>query len=199
MKTLGYFVLGLGFIVIIVGALFLSREEMPVEEENAPGYTEHMEITSSAFAGGQPIPAQYTCDGTRTLSVPLSIRGVPEEAQSLVLIMDDPDIPQVFKDQRGIDAFDHWVMYSIPPETTEIPEGAIVGAQGLNGAGNEGYTGPCPPPEYEPTEHRYIFTLYALSGTLNFIKAPTKDEVLQAMQGMILAEAELIGTYDRAE
>lgn len=156
-----------------------------------------MQLSSSAFEDGGMIPAKYTCDGDRELSPPLAIRGVPEGTKSLVLIMDDPDIPEVFKKSRGIDSFDHWTLFNIPPETREIPEGAAVGAAGLNSAGNTRYTGPCPPPEYEPSEHRYIFVLYALSGMLQFDEPPTKRQVLDALAPMVLAKAELTGRYSR--
>ena len=140
---------------------------------------------------------KYTCDGERRLSPPLSISGVPAKAKSLALIMDDPDIPQFAKDKLGIEVFDHWTLYNIPPETREIPEGASIGSAGLNTAGAEGYTGPCPPPEHEPSEHRYIFKLYALSGTLQFPIAPTKQQILDALAPLTLASAELIGCYSR--
>ncbi|MFQ5541112.1 MAG: YbhB/YbcL family Raf kinase inhibitor-like protein [Candidatus Paceibacteria bacterium] len=164
---------------------------------NGPMDEQKLTLTSSAFADGGAIPTRYTCDG-ENISPPLSISNVPEGTKTLVLVMDDPDIPQVFKDERGIDSFDHWVMYSIDPDTAELAEGATHGAEGLNGSGNAGYTGPCPPTEYEPTEHRYIFKLYALKGSLQFVKAPTKAEVLAALSGMKLGEAMLVGTYDRA-
>lgn len=159
--------------------------------------TAPLTLASGAFGSGGTIPERYTCDG-ENVSPPLSISGVPEGTKSLVIIMDDPDIPKVFKEERGIDSFDHWVMYGIDPATTEIKEGEVVGALGLNGSGREGYTGPCPPPQYEPTEHRYIFKLYAFSGGLNFTKIPTKAEVLAAMDGSVLADAKLIGVYDRS-
>jgi len=155
-------------------------------------------LTSPVFKDGEMIPAKYTCDGERFLSPPLSIAHAPEGTQSFALLVEDPDIPQTFKDERGIDAFDHWVLYAIPANTTEIPEGGAVGAQGLNSANTSGYTGPCPPPEYEPTTHRYLFKLYALSGTLNFIKEPTASEVKGAIESMIIGEALLTGTYDRS-
>jgi len=154
-------------------------------------------LASSAFKNNGTIPAKYTCDGDSKLSPPLSISGVPEGTKSLVLIMDDPDIPQFVKEKYGIEVFDHWTVSNIPSETCEIPEGAIVGTEGLNGAGAKGYTGPCPPPEHEPNEHRYIFKLYALSGLLDFDAAPTKQQVLNALEPLLLAEAELIGRYSR--
>jgi hypothetical protein len=150
-------------------------------------------LSSSAFENGALMPSPYTCDGAN-VSPPLSISGVPSEATSLVLVMDDPDVPKELKPD-GV--FDHWVMYGIDPKTTEIPEGALTGALGLNGAGEPKYTGPCPPPQYEPSEHRYFFRLYAVDMTLNFIKAPTKAEVLMATEGRVIAAAELMGRYKR--
>jgi len=155
-------------------------------------------LTSSAFEHGGFIPEKYSCDADN-INPPLEIAGVPKEAVSLVLIMDDPDIPQQFKDARNIDSFDHWTIYGIAPETTEIPEGEVRGSEGLNGRGESGYTGPCPPPDLEPTEHRYFFKLYALDTNINFIKAPTKDEVIAATEGHVIATAELMGRYDRSE
>jgi hypothetical protein len=157
-------------------------------------------LTSLAFENGGTIPAKYTCDGERQLSPPLSISGVPVEAKSLVLIMDDPDIPDAVKKSLGIEVFDHWTAFNISSQTQEIPEGAAadtVGTSGLNSAGREGYTGPCPPPEYEPSEHRYIFMLYALSSELHFDTAPTKQQVLDALAPRLLAQTELIGRYSR--
>ncbi len=156
-----------------------------------------MEIASSAFSHNGSIPRKYTCDGDRALSPPLSIRGVPEGVVSLALVMDDPDIPQKFKEERGVNEFVHWVVYDIPPQTTEIPEGSMVGKPGMHGRGEPLYTGPCPPPEYEPSEHRYVFTLYALGETPIFDTPPTKDVLLDTIQPHILETAELIGRYTR--
>ncbi|HCR52056.1 TPA: YbhB/YbcL family Raf kinase inhibitor-like protein [Candidatus Kaiserbacteria bacterium] len=154
-----------------------------------------MSLTSPAFEHNGTIPAKYTCDGNSELSPPLSISGVPEGAQSLVLIMDDPDVPRELK-ADGV--FDHWTLFNIPPDTHEIPEGAIAGEAGANSSGAAGYTGPCPPPEYEPSEHRYVFALYALSGPLlRFAEIPTKRQVLSALEPLVLEKAELIGRYSR--
>lgn len=154
-------------------------------------------LSSPAFADNGRIPAKYTCDGDRLLSPPLSINGVPEGAKSLVLIMDDPDIPEVKKQEYGLEAFDHWTLFNIPPETTEIPEGGTVGTAGATTRGEPHYTGPCPPPEYEPREHRYIFKLYALSGMLPLSEGATKKDVLDALAPLKIAEAMLIGRYSR--
>jgi Raf kinase inhibitor-like YbhB/YbcL family protein len=154
-------------------------------------------LTSSVFEHNGRIPEKYTCDGDGHLSPPLTISGIPEGAKSLVLIMDDPDIPKERVAVRGIEVFDHWTLFNIPPETTEIPEGFTGGEKGLNSAGREGYTGPCPPPQYEPKEHGYIFVLYALSDRLSFSQPPTKDQVTEALAPIVLASATLIGKYSR--
>ena len=154
-----------------------------------------MTLTSSAFENGGMIPAKYTCDGDRTISPPLEISGVPETVKSLVLIMDDPDVPKVLH-ANGV--FDHWVVFNMPADTKMIPEGGPVpGIAGANGAKTNAYTGPCPPPQYEPSEHRYVFKLYALSAVLALSAGATKEEVLDALASVKLEETELIGRYSR--
>ena len=153
-----------------------------------------MELTSSVFENGGKIPAKYTCDEDRLLSPPLSISGIPESTASLALIMDDPDVR---KEKHPSGVFNHWVLFNIPPDTTEILEGRSVGTAGVNGRGEMGYRGPCPPPEYEPSEHRYIFRLYALDEVLNLPSGATKKEVLAAMEGHIIAITEFVGRYRR--
>lgn len=154
-------------------------------------------LTSPVFEDGGTIPTKYTCDGNRELSPPLTISGVPEGAKSLVLIMDDPDIPDIKKKEFGLESFDHWTLFNIPPETRDILEGTTVGTTGANTTGAANYTGPCPPPEYEPSEHRYIFKLYALDAVLTLLAGATKAEVLMALAPHLLAETELIGRYSR--
>lgn len=153
-----------------------------------------MQITSTAFENGGAIPSTYTCDGDRTLSPPLAFSDIPESASVLALLVDDPDVP---KERRPDGTFDHWTLYNIPADTTEIPEGGTAGTAGVNSAGVAAYAGPCPPPEYEPSEHRYFFRLYALDEPLNIPEGATKKEVLSAMEGHIIATAELMGRYDR--
>lgn len=156
-----------------------------------------LNITSPTFENDAVIPAKYTCDGGNT-NPPLLISGIPEGTVTLALIMDDPDVPKAL---RPDGMFDHWVVYSIPVEpgqtSIEIPESSVPGVQGVNGRGQEAYTGPCPPPEYEPTEHRYFFKVYALSTELSFLAPPAKAEVEAAMNGFIIGSSELIGRYDR--
>ena len=154
-----------------------------------------MQLTSPAFLHEGLIPTKYSCDGAN-ISPTLSIAGVPKEARSLVLIMDDPDVPKALR-RDGV--FDHWTLYNIPPTTTLFEEGGLLGTAGANGRGDAKYTGPCPPQEYQPTMHRYFFRLYALDvPTLQFAKLPTKKDLLAAMEGHVIATTELMGTYDRA-
>ncbi|MBI2573491.1 YbhB/YbcL family Raf kinase inhibitor-like protein [Candidatus Woesearchaeota archaeon] len=156
-----------------------------------------MELTATTFNNTQSIPSKYTCDGQNS-SPELTIHNVPVDAKSLVLIMDDPDIPAEIKEQRGIEVFDHWILFNIPPLITQIVDGAVKGAlTGRNSAGNVCYHGPCPPKQYLPNEHRYFFKLYALDKMLELKEGATKHEVEKAMQGHIVAQAELVGKYKR--
>ena len=154
-------------------------------------------LTSSVFPDNGKIPAKYTCDGERLLAPPLAISDIPAGTKSLALIMDDPDIPAVVKEARGIEELNHWVLYNIPATATNIPEGGALGDTGINGIGTATYIGPCPPPEHEPSEHRYIFTLYALSGPFNFSAPPTKAELVAAIAPFVIEQATLIGRYSR--
>ncbi|MBI4093898.1 YbhB/YbcL family Raf kinase inhibitor-like protein [Candidatus Kaiserbacteria bacterium] len=153
-------------------------------------------LTSPAFQNEASIPSQFTCDA-ENISPPLSISGVPESTKSLALLVDDPDIPQVFKEQRGIDSFDHWTLFNIPSQTREIAQSGSVGTRGANDSGRNDYTGPCPPKEYEPSEHRYFFRLYALDTMLDLPVGASKADVLGAMQGHIIEQTELMGRYKR--
>ena len=198
-----YTLLGLSFLIVFVGAyVAVKRAEAPTQT-NEPGSISRsssnatssmsLTLTSPVFENNGLIPAQYTCDGTNT-PPPLTVSGVPDGTKTLVLVMDDPDIPQAVKDAHDIEKFDHWALYNISADTTEIT--ATSGTAIENGAGATGYTGPCPPTQYEPTEHRYVFRLYALPGPLNFIKAPTLDELETAAKGSALARSTLVGRYD---
>lgn len=154
-----------------------------------------MKITSPAFTEGAKIPSKYTCDG-KNISPPLNISEVPQEAASLVLFMDDPDIPDFVKQKFRIQVWDHWVVFNIAPETREIPEGKNPpGHLGRNTGGNNSYGGPCPPDR----EHRYFFKLYALDTELDLPEGTTKAEVEKAMKNHIVAEAKLMGRYERVK
>lgn len=149
-----------------------------------------MELRSPAFKQGETIPQKYSCQGD-DINPPLQITNVPKEAKSLALIMDDPDVPvQIRPDRMWV----HWVVYEIDPQTKEIKEGATPpGIQGKNTAGQNRYMGPCPPDR----EHRYFFKLYALNTHLNLKGGATKEQLLEAMKGHILEEAELMGLYEQ--
>ena len=149
-----------------------------------------MKLTSSAFEHATPIPKDYTCDG-KNINPPLTITDVPDDAKSLVLIMEDPDVP---KHLRSDGMWDHWVIFNIPPDTRHIPEGQEPpGVHGRGTAGNTSYHGPCPPDR----EHRYFFKLYALDAMLDLEEGASKHEVELQMNAHILEQKELIGFYHR--
>ncbi len=149
-----------------------------------------MKIKSSAFENNQSIPSKYTCDGQDT-NPALEFSDIPEDAKTLVLIMDDPDVPV---NLRGDGMWDHWIVFNISPDIKEISEGEEpLGVHGRGTSGNLKYHGPCPPDR----EHRYFFKLYALDKELDLPEGSTKQEVETAMQGHILESAELIGLYKR--
>jgi Raf kinase inhibitor-like YbhB/YbcL family protein len=152
-----------------------------------------MSLTSTAFAAGESIPTNYTCDG-ENVSPPLEWGQPPARTQSLALIVEDPDAPS--------GTFVHWVYYDLPPEMRGLPEGVSTddkpsqgGTNGKNGANALGYTGPCPP----SGTHRYFFRLYALDTKLDAAAGLTKDALLQAMEGHVLAQGELMGVYNRSK
>jgi len=144
---------------------------------------EKLTITSSVFKNKDVIPAKYTCDG-EDVNPPLSVESVPEETESLVLIVDDPDAP--------MGMWDHWVVWDIPP-TTKIEENSVPGTEGLNDFGKYSYGGPCPP----SGTHRYFFKVYALDKKLDLPSNSRKRNVEKAMEGHILAKGEIIGLYSR--
>lgn len=149
-------------------------------------------VTSPAFSEGAGIPADHTCDGA-DISPPLQWSGVPSEAKSLALIADDPDAPA--------GDWVHWVLYDLPPTLDRLPAAVPAtarpstgGTQGRTDFGLTGYGGPCPP----RGTHRYFFKLYALDALLRLEPGATKKELLEAMQGHVLAEGQLMGKYQRA-
>ena len=153
-------------------------------------------LTSTAFKPDGPIPKQYTCQG-EDISVPLAWSGIPAKTKSLALIVDDPDAPDPAAPKR---TWVHWVLYNLPTDASglkqavtpaELPTGT---RQGRNDWGRTGYGGPCPP----VGRHRYFHKLYALDVTLPDLGVPTKATLEKAMTGHVLANAELVGTYERA-
>ncbi|MSR85493.1 YbhB/YbcL family Raf kinase inhibitor-like protein [Candidatus Uhrbacteria bacterium] len=150
-----------------------------------------MQLTSSAFADGESIPSRYTCDG-ENISPPLTVSDVPFGTKSLVLLMDDPDVPKTI---RPDGMWDHWVVFNISPETVFIEEGKNpAGTLGKNTGGKLAYGGPCPPDR----EHRYFFKLYALDSMLDLPAGASKLDVEAAMQGHIIEQVQLIGKYLRS-
>lgn len=152
-------------------------------------------LTSAAFPHNGAIPKRYTCDG-EDVSPPLVWSGLPAGTKGLVLIVDDPDAPDPAAPKL---TWVHWVLYNIPPATPGLPQAVPVKAlpagtlQGLNDWKRTGYGGPCPP----VGRHRYFHKLYALDTVIPDLGKPTKATLEKAMQGHILARAELIGTYQR--
>ncbi len=141
-------------------------------------------VKSTAFESNKPIPKKYSCDGN-DVNPPLAIEGISKEAKTLVLIVDDPDAPN--------GTFDHWIVWNIPASTSMIGENTVPGKEGLNGARQLGYMGPCPP----GGTHRYFFKVYALDAELNLGINSKKKDVEKAMQSHILAKGELVGLYSR--
>jgi len=152
-----------------------------------------MTLTSTAFTANGEIPARCTCEGD-DLAPELAWSGVPPAAKSLALIVDDPDAPDPAAPKR---VYVHWVLYNLPATLRGLPEGSTSGdlpdgaGEGLNDWKRTGYGGPCPP----IGRHRYYHTLYALDTRLPDLATPTKSRLLAAMEGHVLAEAVLMGTY----
>jgi len=150
-----------------------------------------MKIFSPAFHESMPIPEKYTCDGA-DVSIPLEWLDIPQEPQSLAVIMDDPDAPG--------GTWVHWVVYNIPvsrmylaenqPKGNRLPDGSL---QGLNSWNRTGYGGPCPP----GGTHRYFFKLYALQNMPVLASGLTKAGLVESMRGHIIEQVEFFGTYRR--
>ncbi len=182
-------------VIICIGIVFwfAQKKNTPYNLTINNNVSNIMKIESTAFKNNGNIPKIYTCDGIG-VNPPLTFSDIPENTKSLVLIMDDPDIPESAKQSYGIDVWDHWIIFNMSPGTKVIAENSI--PKGVIGKGTRGinkYTPPCPPDR----EHRYFFKLYALDTILPLDANVTKQEILKAMQGHILDEAELIGLYER--
>ena len=150
-----------------------------------------MKIISKEFDHGGFIPKKFTCNGEE-ISPELEFLGVPENAKSLVLIVDDQDVPEVFRKDRN---FDHWILFNIPPEINKISENSTVGISGKNTKNELGYVRCCPP----DTIHRYFFRLYALSEMLDLKEGVSKDELYKSMEKKVLEKAVLVGLYEQPE
>jgi Raf kinase inhibitor-like YbhB/YbcL family protein len=195
---------GLALAVAAVPALIQSPPEPAPPKDGAPPTPPETDkdmpmsivVESSAFAQNAPIPAKYTGDGD-DVSPPLKWSKLPEGVMELALIADDPDAPSP-------EPWVHWVMYKIPAKASELKEniekagqpGDPAGSmQGKNSFGRTGYGGPAPPPGHGL--HHYHFKVYALREPLEAKPGLTKKELLELMKGRVLAQGELVGTYER--
>jgi Raf kinase inhibitor-like YbhB/YbcL family protein len=172
-------------------AVFFAGASVAIAEEKPMSLI----VTSSAFTPNGAIPALYTCEG-KDISPPLAWSGTPAATKSFALIVDDPDAPDPAAPKM---TWVHWVLYDIPPAAGGLPEAVKASAlspgtrEGINDWGRTGYGGPCPP----IGRHRYFHKLYALDTVLPDLKRPNKAALEKAMQGHILAQAVLIGTYQK--
>jgi Raf kinase inhibitor-like YbhB/YbcL family protein len=177
--------------VVLAVVSFLAGASVAIAEEKPMSLT----ITSTAFAPGGAIPSLYTCEG-KDISPPLAWSGAPAATKSFALIVNDPDAPDPAAPKM---TWVHWVLYNIPPAASSLPEGVQASAlppgtrEGLNDWVRTGYGGPCPP----VGRHRYFHKLYALDTVLPDLKRPNKAALEKAMQGHIVAQAVLIGTYQK--
>jgi Raf kinase inhibitor-like YbhB/YbcL family protein len=165
-------------LLVIMGCLFIHVRGVELKAE-----TQGMRLRSSEFEHNQLIPKTFTCQG-KDVNPTLIIEGVPQGAQTLALIVDDPDAP--------MGTWVHWVVFDIPV-ISKIGEDSIPGLQGINDFGKKNYGGPCPPSGI----HRYFFKLYALDTALNLKEGISKQELERSMQGHILDHTELIGRYTK--
>ena len=181
--------LGVFAVIIFTGSIFLFNKASKSSKEiisDQPTAQRNMQIKSEAFDNGMQIPANYTCDGPN-VNPPLSFYDIPPESKSLAISVDDPDAPG--------GNFVHWLIWNIDPKTRdikqdEVPQGSV---QGKNGFGTEKYQGPCPP----SGTHHYKFTLFALDTVIDLPHGSEEDQLLNILQGHILQEAVLTGTYLR--
>jgi Raf kinase inhibitor-like YbhB/YbcL family protein len=173
-------------------AIATSRASAPSEIPSTEA-TMSLELTSDAFMSGQSIPAKYACTG-RNISPALAWNEPPSGTQSFALIVDDPDAP--------MGTWVHWVLFNIPADSRSLQEDLPITGKnvdpnaifvGKNSSGNIGYDGPCPP----SGTHRYFFKLYALDTVISLLPGATKEQVLKEMEGHILAQGELMGTFSK--
>jgi Raf kinase inhibitor-like YbhB/YbcL family protein len=153
-------------------------------------------LSSDAFSEGDAIPTEYTCQGA-DISPRLQWDGVPDNARSLVLVVDDPDAPDPKAPKM---TWVHWVLYNLPPDTRQLAKGIPPAdlpagtGEGINDWQRTGYGGPCPP----IGRHRYFHKLYALDTLLDGLVKPTKAQVESAMAGHVIAQAVLMGSYEKS-
>ena len=180
-----------------VDTLAITTDSGPQSQQTRSAPKTMLILTSTAFAPNGSIPSKYTCEGA-DMSPPLEWFGLRSDAQTLALIVDDPDAPDPAKPQR---VYVHWVVYNIPANITKLPENAAKAGlpsgaiQGLNDWKKETYGGPCPP----IGRHRYFFKLYALDTVLPEMLIPTKAQLEKEMEEHLVDFSELIGTYQKTK
>ena len=179
-------VLGLIVIVAVVGILWLRRENLA----DVGPVTGTLVVTSADFADGGKIPEKFACDAG--ISPALAWSQLPTGTRSIALIVEDPDAPF---------GFIHWVVYGLPGDTRELPDGASSqplpgnARVGKNGYGGTGYVGPCPP----FGSHHYIFRVYAVDKNIEVPAGASKQELIAAITGHVLAKGKLVGIYGRKQ
>jgi Raf kinase inhibitor-like YbhB/YbcL family protein len=195
----------LGFVALVSVLLSACGDDYSSTQKTTPSSTRPaaetahatspptaINVRSEAFAHGDPIPERFTCEGDN-VSPALSWSALPEATRSLVLVMDDPDAPG--------GTFTHWVVYDLPPTATSLPEGigvrespSVGGTLGTNDYPRSGYSGPCPP---TGESHRYVFRIYALDRVLGIAPGLPARHLPAAIEGHVLAQGELTGTFGR--
>ncbi len=180
-------------VLIVVGSgFYLFKDKAPKPQDGNSlinNQSKNMIISSSIFQNNGEIPKKYTCEG-EGINPPLEFSGIPSEAKSLVLIMDDPDAPMS-------DGFVHWVVFNMNPTISGIAENMKPesGTEGTGSSGKQGYVSPCPP----SGTHHYHFKLYALNDALDLNSSVGRNEIEKAMEGKIVGQAELIGLYQKQQ
>lgn len=178
-----------------VSQLATNRRHRP-EQSPMPSMPDDLRFTSFPFSPSESIPSEYTCEGA-DVSPSLEWTRVPDGTESIALVVDDPDAPG--------QTFTHWVLFNLPGDATRLPKDVDLDAEvadqdlspreGANDFGDVGYGGPCPPPGDGP--HRYFFRLYALDTVLDLERGASKAQVTDALNGHVLDETDLVGTYER--
>ncbi len=183
-------------ILVVLAACSKKDDAPPPGPSAAPGVTvAPLTVTSSAFAAGAAMPKKYTCEGDNT-SPPLAWSDPPASAKSFAIVVDDPDAPDPSAPKQ---VFVHWVLYDLAASVRSLPEGqktAPAGAHdGKNDFGTAGWSGPCPP----IGRHRYFHEVYALDVALADLGQATKADLVAAMNGHLVAQGALVGTYQKGQ
>lgn len=171
------------FTGVILGSMWLNNL-FEMDQMRTDAIVAEIEVKSTAFRNGDPLPSVYTCDG-KNVNPPISISKLPSRTKSLAIIVDDPDAP--------VATWVHWIAWNIPV-TRQLKENEVVGMEGLNDFQQRGYVGPCPP----SGEHHYFFKVYALDKMLDLPPDTQKRQLEKAMRDHILGYGQLMGTYKRS-